>query len=212
MKRLPLYLIFLISTISAVHANPSRVYNPREYRIFGLYGASNFLAHSKVNVAMPFNAYSIAPSFGFGAELYYPFDGLDMGVQVGLSLSSFSAINSFRRVANSSQQKWKERMYSGSLYFGIHSTIIRFLYASLSLSNDINTDASAMQYNSTVNRYSLGATGELYYLISNQISLGVQYHRDITATMKYTDSHTSYTANYAKAHIALKLCYRFIKR
>jgi hypothetical protein len=181
-----------------------------QYGVHVAAGYSNFIEKNKESSVQPANAYFKRPAYALGAEVAYTIFTTKFQAASGLDFESFAAENripdNYPLPANyTGQTRWDERFYALSVPVKVNYKFEEWLRLNVGVVNTFLVKTPDEAWNKGINRYVLGFTGGLDFIIKKHFTVGASYYKDLKPLMKWSD----FDVFYYRQEICVKVGYLF---
>jgi len=157
------------------------------YSIHAGYGYSNLKERDNDPTVTAGNYYTKLPSYSLGFGIQIPISSSEFQILSGIDFLSLATKNNmpddFNDPNYTGPKKWDERYYSLAIPLKLGYKFEKWLCLQGGFSNTIHLNEPD-NFGKKINHYTIGFTGEVYFLVMKRLFVGGTYYCDLIPTAK----------------------------
>lgn len=199
-------LIFAFITLNSTSGNAQL-----NYSIHAGYGYGNLKEIDKEPTVGVGNYYTKLPSYSLGFGIQIPIIKSKFQIVSGIDFISLAAKNNmpddFNDPNYTGSKSWDERFYSLAIPLKLGYKFEKWLCIQSGFSNTIHLNEPEYM-TKKINHYTIGFTGEVYFIVKERLFVGGSYYREVIPTAKLLrlpSTTETYKISYQFEQFSIKL-------
>ena len=199
-------LIFAIITLNSTLGNAQL-----NYSIHVGYGYGNLKEIDKESTVGVSNNYTKLPSYSLGFGIQIPIVKSKFQIVSGIDFISLAAKNNmpddFNDPNYTGPKSWDERFYSLAIPLKLGYKFEKWFCIQSGFSNTIHLNEPEYM-TKKINHYTIGFTGEVFFLVKEKFFVGICYYRDLIPTaelLRLPSKTETYNIDYRFEQFSIKL-------